>query len=80
MQFGRRLAHRERQRRQDGARVGCGDEAVRGHAEGAHELCDGGVQLGRRRAHRERRGDKTLRVWDVATRQCVATLEGTRTV
>ena len=32
VQLGRRLAHRERQRRQDGARVGCGDEGVRGHA------------------------------------------------
>ena len=44
VQLGRRLAHRERQRRHDGARVGCGDEEVRGHAEGAwHGLCECGV-------------------------------------
>ena len=34
------------------------------------------MQLGRRLAHRERQQDKTVRVWDVATKECVATLEG----
>ena len=65
VQLGRRLAHRERQQRHYGARVGCGDKGVRGDAKGAHgayvmavcSLGDGS------RIASGGSGDNTVRVW-----------------
>ena len=60
--------------RQDGARVGCGDKGVRGHAGGAHGRCDAVCSLGDGSRIASGSFDKTVRVWDVATKECVATL------
>ena len=71
-----RAAARHRQRRQDGAAVGCGHRRLPAHPHRPHRhghRC--GVQPGRAAA-RHRQRERTARLWDVATGAAVRILTG----